>query len=253
MKNQTIIIVTLFLFSFVGVKAQTVEEIETAIINQLEAIQKASENENQDSLFIQNENLKNYLLEISSLKLELLLYDFPNIPAYQSFCATSPDRKLRIYSWDTFTGGSMRFYSNVVVWKEKDSVYAEIIETPEGEPGGFYSQIFQLKDELNTFYVLNFNSILSSKDCYQAFQTVNIDNSKINFDYKKIKTKSGLTNKVGFSYDYYSVIDIEERPVKLIEYNVNSKIISFPVILKDGKVTQNRINYQFNDDFFIKK
>lgn len=253
MKNQTIVILTLFLFSFVVVKSQTVEEIETAIIIQLESIQKASENGNQDSLLIQNDILKDYLVEISVFRPELLGYDFPNIPSYQSFCTTSPDRKLRVYSWDTYTGGSMRFYSNIVVWKENDSVYAEIINSPEGDPSGFYTQIFQVNNELNTFYVLNFNSILSSRDCYQAFQTVEIVNSKIDFNCQKIKTKSGLTNKVGFSYDFYSVIDREERPVKLIDYNQSSKIISFPVVLKGGKVTNNRINYQFNGDFFVKK
>ncbi|MFN6074504.1 MAG: hypothetical protein ACK46Y_02985 [Fluviicola sp.] len=221
-------------------------------MNKLEVIQKASENENQDSLIICNEILQNYLMEISIDKPELISYDFPKIPSYQSFCVTSPDRKLRIYSWDTYTGGSMRFFSNVVVWKENDSLYTKMIETLEGEPGGFYSQIFQVTDELNTFYILNFNSILSSKDCYQAFQTVDLDNSKINFDHKKIKTKSGLTSKVGFSYDFYSVIDREERPVKLIEYDNQLRIIRFPIVNSKGFVTSKKISYQYDGKYFLR-
>jgi hypothetical protein len=58
---------------------------------------------------------------------------------------------------------------------------------------------------------------------------------------------------LGFSFDFFSVVDRAERPVKLIDYNAIEKTISIPVVWENGKVTSKLIVYKFTGEYFEKK
>ncbi len=246
-------LLSLFITVSAAYFGQTITQIEDNLVQQLEKINAFGIEGNMDSLAVCNQEFSTQLLTYAKTSSEMLSYNFPKIPKYYNFTASSPDGKLRIYSWDTQTGGSMRFYNNIVQWKDYDSLYAQIIEVPEGKQGGFYSEIFQLTDQLNTFYILSFNSILSGRDCYQSVETIDFEKNKLDLQFKKIKTKSGTTHKLGFSYNFFSVIDHEERPIKLIEFDQKNKSISIPVVLKDGKVSSKKIVYKYTGDYFVKQ
>ena len=61
-----------------------------------------------------------------------------------------------------------------------------------------------------------------------------------------------MTNIINVSFDFFSVVDRPERPVKLIKYDNTKKIIYIPVVYEDGKVTDKFIHYKFNGKFFEK-
>jgi len=55
-----------------------------------------------------------------------------------------------------------------------------------------------------------------------------------------------------FEFDFFSVIDKSERPVKLIYYDKDKKTLRIPVVLDKGVVTNRFITYQFTGRYFEK-
>ncbi len=235
--------------------AQSIVEIEKELLydfSQRDNFASPSEH-NTDSVTFYNQLLNEKILKYAATNKEMLSYSFPNIGSQYWTIATSPDGKFRIYSWNNQSGGTMQFYNNVFQWMDYDTLYAKNNEIEEGMPGGFYSQIFQLTDELNTFYLCNFNSVLSSRDSYQAIHCMDFERSSFNPKYGKIKTKSGITYKLGFSFNFFSVVDHEERPVRLIKFNKEQQTISIPVVNTEGKVSSKNIVYKYDGDYFVKE
>ena len=74
---------------------------------------------------------------------------------------------------------------------------------------------------------------------------------------KLIKTNEGLTNTLGFEYNFFSVVDRKERPLKLILYDAATRSIRLPVVIVDdkdplGRVTNKFITYRFNGAYFVR-
>ncbi|MDX2173197.1 MAG: hypothetical protein SFY56_08760 [Bacteroidota bacterium] len=251
MKKNTLIL----LLAYNIASAQSIVEIEKELLYNFTQLNRFTiEGENiSDSLAFYNKQLSEKILKYASSSKEMLNYTFPNIGAQYWTIATSPDSKFRIYSWDTQASGSMRFYNNIFQWKDYDTLYAKKNEIEEGMPGGFYSQIFQLTDELNTFYMCYFNSVLSNRDCYQAIHCMDFERKVFNKEFKKIKTKSGTNFKLGFSFDWNSVKYLKEYPYKLIKFNSTTNTIVIPVVNTEGKVSSKSIFYKYDGDYFVKE
>src|SRR6185436_3629589 len=64
---------------------------------------------------------------------------------YQHDSLEKYSEELRIYSWDTWTGGSMRFYNNIFQYNYMGKVITEFDQLEEGDAGGFFSELFTLK------------------------------------------------------------------------------------------------------------
>ena len=234
------------------ISAKTIAEIQKDLLQDLKHINDLAKENNSEALSIQNQNFSDKLLQYASESSEMLTYNFPNIEEIYWRITTSPDKKFRIYSWDTMSGGSMRFYQNIFQWKDYDKLYAKKNKIPEGDPGGFYSEIFQLTDELNTFYLSYFHSVLSGRDSYQAIHTMDFEREKFYPKFEKIKTKSGLNFKLGFSFDFFSVKSSKEFPPKLIKFDKARQTISIPVVNTEGKVSSKTIFYEYDGDYFLR-
>jgi hypothetical protein len=169
--------------------------------------------------------------------------------------ATSDDGLFRIYSWDDQGGGTMRYFKTIFQYKNDGKLYSKIIrvETSQEELGDWYSDIYTLKNAGKTYYLAVKHSIYSSKDCYQGIKIFSIVNGTLQHDVKLIKTKTGIRNELGFNFDFFSVVDRTERPVKLINYNTNEKAISIPIVWENGKVTSKLIIYKFTGEYFEKQ
>jgi hypothetical protein len=166
--------------------------------------------------------------------------------------ATSEDRLFRIYSWDTWTGGTMHFFKNIFQYSYKGKVKTQLWEVDEDDPSGFFSEVFILNANEKTYYLAINNGIYSTKDAGQSLQVFTIENGELNEFVKLIKTAEGMTNIINVSFDFFSVVDRPERPVKLIKYDKTKKIIYIPVVYEDGKVTDKFIRYKFNGKIFEK-
>lgn len=206
-----------------------------------------------DSLIRSNEIFKQSLLKYTTEGASLN-YPFKQLQKEGVHIASAKDGCFRIYSWDTLTGGSMHFFDNIYQFKESGKTYSKIVVAPQGDAGGWYSEIFNFERNGQTYYLGYFNAIYSNSHCAQAIKLFGIDTKGLHDDVKLIQTKTGIKNSLRFSFDFFSVVDRPERPVKLIHFDSENKNIKIPVVLNEGlgKVTNRFITYHFNGEYFVK-
>jgi len=160
---------------------------------------------------------------------------------------TSTDGLLRIYSWDTWLGGTMHDFNNIFQFKSNNKIYST-----ENDGGTYFIDIFTLKTGDKTYYLTVSDESESTKFAYETLSIYTVSNDTLNDKVKLIKTQSGLNNSISFEYDFFSVAGRPERPIHLIKYDINKKTLYIPIVLADGKVTNRYIIYQFNGQYFEK-
>ena len=209
-----------------------------------------------DSLQDANNLFETLLVNYTSSNAQTISYSFKSLTDSGLTIATSDDGLFRIYSWDTWTGGTMHSFRNVFQYKTGNTIFSKIIEPDkdeDGDPGCLYSQVNDIVSNNKKFYIVQSRAILSSGLSYHNIKTFSIDNSKLNDTAKLIKTKTGIKNQLGYEVDLTASANrTQEVPEFRIQYDKTNKIISIPVILENSKVTIKRIRYQFKGEYFEK-
>ncbi|HEY0428161.1 MAG TPA: hypothetical protein VGC76_10300 [Pyrinomonadaceae bacterium] len=190
-----------------------------------------------------------------------LQFKFSVLAQYMDI-ATSDDGKFRIYSWDLEDGGTMHDFASVYQYQATDGkVYSKTdeISTQDEDSGGggFVTDIYTLDTKAGAVYIVCSTFIGSTKDNFQSANLYKIEGDKLDDKVKLIKTKSGLTNTLGFGYDFFSVVDRKERPIRLISFDKKTKTLKIPVVIEDtkfssGRVTNKSISYRFDGQYFVK-
>lgn len=255
---KCILATTLVLFTF-SVYGQKVDSTEETLLQSFKKIKfwsaklKQNDIKAEDSLNLANDHFNALLLNHVQKEPHTLKYPFDKLKNIGLKIVTSDDGNFRIFSWDTLTGGTMHNFKNVFQYKNGEVINAEDINLSEGDAGGYYSEIFTLKDDGKNYYLGYFNAIYSTSDSYQSVKAFSIGSKGLDSP-KLFKTKSGLTNQLGFNFDFFSVVDREERPVKLIYFDAKLKTLKIPVVLDKGagQVTNRFITYKFNNQYFVK-
>lgn len=249
-----------FLIFAVPALAQTPVSIETELLGHLADVSKygnygeTSDDEKQEAANTAiEEKLKKY-----GTRSDVLRYGFPKLKDEMSI-VTSKDGKLRIYSWDLQTGGTMHDYANVFQFQGKSGkVHAWTEDRGEDFGAGvFYHDLFQVSGKAGLVYLPVSTFVGSTSLAGQTIKTMRIVGDKLVHDAKLIKTSGGLQNSIGFGYDFFSVVDRPERPIKLFTFNDTKKEFKFPVVIEDektpqGRVTNKFITYRFNGTNFVK-
>jgi len=242
----------------ISVQAQDYKKLEHDLLKSIKKINafetSSGESPNAspwDSLKLENEILRNKLLTYTSKYPGTLEYDFQELRKENFYIATSEDKKFRIYSWDTFAGGTTHYFENIYQYKS-DKVYSANFDDHRSQEdfGGFYSEIFTLDTNGRKIYLAYFHAIYSDKDGFQAIQPFEINKNVLNDKLPLIKTKSGMTDKLGFDFDLFSALSSAENPAKLIYFDNKGKLIKLPVIAADGKITNRFVSYQFTGQYF---
>ncbi|WP_243348640.1 hypothetical protein [Parabacteroides sp. FAFU027] len=206
----------------------------------------------EDSLDNENEIFYDKLLNYTSKIPSTLAYDFSELKKAHLIITTSSDKKFRIYSWDTELGGTMKDYESICQYQGDKKVCSKSLNEnrQEGDIGCWYSEIFTLETGSKKVYIAYGNAEYSSSGCMQGVQLFSIDNEKLNDKVRLIKTKTGIRNKLYFEFDFFSVANRKERPVKLIYFDENTKTLKIPVVTNKLKVTNQFITYKYNGQFF---
>lgn len=257
MRSTTIILIVLL--SVLVINAQTPAAVERNLLKHLGDISKygtyAGSYDEKGSAAA-NRQMRNELIRNGN-RPAILKYAFPKLKG-EMFITTSNDGKLRIYSWDMETGGTMHDYASVFQYQGKSGKVYTWSETGDEESAGpFYTQIFQVPTKTNTIYLINSTFIASSSLSGQSLDAVRILGEKLDRKARLIRTSSGLTHTVGFAYDFFSVVDRPERPIKLFFFDEAKREFRFPVVIEDdevpqGRVTDKYIHYRFNGTHFVK-
>ena len=168
---------------------------------------------------------------------------------------TSADGLFRIYSWETWLGGTMRDFANVFQYKagkRTASVYVHTNGSDDQSYTPFYTNLYTFKLNQKTYYLGVYGTIYSTKDAGRGIKIFDIEDDKLNQDVKIIKTASGLHSKIYYDYDFLSVvnIDFDKRPT--IYFDAATQIIHVPLVDGNGTVTHNFITYKFTGKYFEK-
>ncbi len=256
-----LIVLILFVFSL-SAFGQSNAQIEKELVTAIKDVQKYSNygsGYDEDKLSKANDVFEEKLLKYTKTS-STLNYKFSELSDLL-YVATSDDRKFRIYSWDMEDGGTMHDYSSVYQYQGADGkVYSKTDEKTgeeEGGAGSFVYDIFTVDAKSGKIYIVCSTFIGSTSDHSQSASLYKIKGKTLDNNVKLIKTKSGLTNSLGFEYNFFSVVDRPERPVKLISFDKKTKTLKIPVVIEDkefpnGKVTNKFISYQFNGTYFVK-
>jgi hypothetical protein len=259
MKTIFTTICTLFLLTTFGQDSNAIEQI---LLKQFKTITYWADYKGDtgnldkyDSLEKANLNFRKLLLKYTFENPSTLTFAFKELDKEGLSIATSGDGLFRIYSWDTYTGGTMHVFDNVYQYKANGKVFSKIIKASEdeGDPSYWYSTIYSPMSAGKISYLGLRHGIFSTRDSYQGVKAFTIINNSLNAETKLIKTKTGVRNTLGFEFDFFSVVDQLERPVRLFKYDAATKTLSFPVVLESGEVTGKRIIYKFTGRYFERK
>lgn len=182
---------------------------------------------------------------------ETLSYPFDKL-VDSNFCQikTSSDGNFRMYSWDTWTGGTMHFFKEIYQWKDNGKVFTKVPAYGRDEVGSFCSKIFTIDINNKPYYLTVTNSIYSTKDAMQSISAFAINDNELDDTAKVFKTKTKKLNRIDVKFDFFSVVDRPERPLELITYHDKQKILSIPLVDKRGNITKKNIFYQLKDRYF---
>lgn len=233
--------------------AQDIKSEEKSLLVKFQRIDYWSSQGNPDSLQAANDAFSKSLADLASTNSISLSYDFPLLRKSNLFIATSSDKKFRIYSWDTWTGGSMHIFRDVWQWMGNLHVdaFGEGPDTSEvSSSSPLCGSILTVLTPRDTFYIAVNTYINSTKDCYERLQGYAIHQQSLDDTAHIFKTHTGLKDGIGYEYDFFSVVDRPERPIILAKYDSLNKVLSIPVILKNGTVTDRWIRYSWIGKYF---
>lgn len=256
---KTFIIIILLAFTALPVCAQTNAQIEKELVAATAAIDKYSTyggNYDEGKLNEANEALEAKLLKYGKMP-ATLTYKFPKLTK-QMHITTSGDGRFRVYSWDRGDGGTMHDYARIYQYKGADSkVYTKREWNEEdGGVGSSVYDIFSVMTKGGMVYIVCSTSIGDRSDHYQSADLFQIAGGKLNANIELIKTKSGLTNTLGFEYNPFSIVD-RNGSYNLITFDKKTNTLKIPVVIEDeeypnGKVTGKTISYRFDGAYFVK-
>ncbi len=186
-----------------------------------------------------------------------LICDFDSLKFLGLNIITSKDKRFRIYTWDTETGGTMHFYKNIYQYKSNDEVFSKVIQakdsaTDQPDPGLFYRGIYSVMLDKKNIYLATGSSVLGSGYYYESIGGFTIDNEILNDTIGIIKIGPKLRNQMGYEVDLTSSANKGlDRNIKLaISFDEKEKTFSFPEKLKGGKITDQVITFKFNGLYF---
>ncbi len=247
----------ILIFSAIGF-AQTLQNIEQELAKNLDNLQKYSsyagtydENITPKAQELLKNNLLKHLMNPATLQ-----YGFPKLKE-RMFIATSPDGKFRVYSWNTEDGGTMRNFDMIYQYLGADGKVYVKSRQEESDGNSFVSKIYEIATKNGKIYLTINSAIASTQDSAQSVNALKIVGKGLNEKVKIFKTQTGLTNSIGFAYNFFSVMERKERPIHLITFEPKTRILKIPIVIENekypnGEVTNKFINYKFNGTNFVK-
>jgi hypothetical protein len=231
--------------------AQSSQQIEADLLRSFKKINAwgyDSKMDVQDSLWhakkIVGEKLYNYAIKYPST----ITYNFSRLKKEHVDINTSDDGLFRIYSWDTWTGGTMHWFENVFQYRVSNKTYA-VLDTPrsEGDVRPSYNGLYTLKANGHVYYLALNTFIGSTIDVGGSIQVFDIENGKLNDSVRLIRTAAGLHSHLNFEF----YLDKSKESLwPSITYDTQKQIISIPLIDANGAATTKHILYKFTGQYF---
>ncbi len=252
---KAVIGILLLLVGFSAVRAQGVGDIDRQLSLKLKGITDAmadTGDKRQELLDAANERMDNYFALVAK-KVELMDAELPMAKKEGLGYSTSDDKKLRVYDWDTWMGGTMHFFTDMLVYRTANGMrIADMKDTAvEGDPGGYCMGIDEAHTKSgHTLYLVYMRVIASTKDrddMVTAYEIVNVQLVKKNF----FKTRTKMLNNIDYGYDQFAIDGDKELPV--MRLSKDKKKFYVPIVNKDGVFEKGDLVYEFDGEVFVFK
>jgi len=182
--------------------------------------------------------------------------DFKLLKKAHLYISTSADGLYRIYSWESFTDGNVTWFENVTQYKAGARTFSSFYSSADGDYGDIRpkdEQIFTLKYNRKTYYLVVYISVDSTPDVVGGIQAFTIDDGKLT-GANLFQTIADLrTNELTYGYNFSSITgkSIIKKPV----VNFDSKNLTIRLVLADttnGNLAYKHYLYKFNGQYFKK-
>ena len=169
-----------------------------------------------------------------------------------SYCyiASSQDGQFRIYSWDSWTGGTMHNFEQFFQYSWQGRVLTQFPKSQEGDPGNFCSKIFTVMINSKPYYLAVCNAIYSTKDGSQSLTAYGIDSSGKVENVKLFRSNSGDKSTIDLEFDLLSIQSRPERPLALITFDEKLIQLSLPLVNVKGEVLSENVKYALKNGKF---
>ena len=145
-----ILIFILFTFNLTISKGQNLDKIEDELISVFKKIEYGAKI---DTLEKYNNIFKSKLKFYTSKYPSSISFDFIKLKKEGLEITTSSDMKFRIYSWNTWFGGTQDDIDNIYQIKIDSNISSTDIKLNEGDFSGIYTQIFKVNDSNRNIYI----------------------------------------------------------------------------------------------------
>lgn len=208
--------------------------------------------EQYDSLEIANKAFQDELLKRTSIEAdELQLLKDLGLEVVEA-----NDKMLTIFSWDTYLGGTMIDYDNVFWYQTPSGIKATtlVVNSEDAQGEASFFDIQEINDGTKTYYLaLNINKF-SVKDVQEQIRAFSIVGEELELENPIFVNKNGeKSSSLEFNYDFFSVLDNENLEHKSLEYNKDTKTITFPETREDGEVLNKVKTYTWNGKNFVEQ
>lgn len=257
MKHSSLVAVTILCLIASNLIAQTPRQIEGDLLKSFKKINYWDQQRLKDTSMAWSDSLEK-ANDIFGKKLKGYAQKYPatlNYPFSQLIkehldISSSTDGLFRIYSWDTWMGGTMHYFENVIQYKA-GSRFKAIIDTPksEGDNRPNYHKMYTFNTGSKSYYLAIYLDIGSTKDVADGIHIFSIENGELT-DAKMIKTHSGLRSDLSFEYDFGSVVNIDYDKRPEIHFDNTSNTIYLPMVDGNYKMTNKSIQYRFTGQYF---
>jgi hypothetical protein len=236
--------------------AQTPKQIETTLLKSFKKIDywykpfnehtvngSSDSLSNADSAFAQI--LANYAIKYPAT----IQFPFDSLSRAGLAIATSQDTNIRVYSWDSHTGGMQPEISSVFQYKSGKNIdtLVGIVAKPYGS--AYYTKIYRFEINGKVYYPMIYESRFGGFNFFQGISIFAIENKKLRNDVKLIKTRTGLNNYLSCYYESTANETINNTDIL---FDPKKKIITLPLIDENNHATGKTIVYRFTGQYFEK-
>ena len=162
----------------------------------------------------------------------------------------SKDGNVCFYSWDTWTGGTMHFYVDLVQWKGSSGVHWQKIHPlgndGAGECGYFYHDVHSVRTaDGKTIYMPTYRAIYSGPEHEDSVTAYEISGDKF------IKVQAFQTPKKALDTIDVPASENAWDDNDLIYFEDNEQTLLIPITTKDRQVTGKFLSYRFNGTKYV--
>lgn len=249
-----IISVLLIVLSVACLRAQTAGEVDANLSGYLKRIAdvRFDTSLQEDKLEAANNEMEAYFHKVKGGV--WLTGELPRAKKEGLDYVTSDDEKLRVYDWNTETGGTMHIYTDMAAYKTRKGVQVRNMAdtSVEGDPGGYCTGINVIHTQGgNTVYLLHFTVIGSTKDRGEGVSAYEIAGDKL-VAKPFFLAKPKLLSAISYGYDLFAN-DNDNTDLPSIHLSKDKKALYIPIVKENGSFTKGFLVYEFDGARFVYK